>query len=170
MQRIVIVGSGGAGKSTLANKLGQLLSIKVYHLDKVYWRPGWQPLSLAEFSARQKSILKKKRWIIDGNYDGTLDMRLPNADTIIVLDLPTHVCLLQAIKRYLKYRKRTRPDITPGNPERLTFGYMRFIFTYRHMRRPKILKKLDQLDKDKQVFILKSNAQIREFFERVYCS
>lgn len=166
MQRIVIIGSGGAGKSTLARQLGDCLDLTVYHLDQIYWQRGWQPITHAEFTARQKAILKKPQWIMDGNYGGTVDLRLQHADTIIVLDLPTLTCLWRAFTRYWKYRNRTRPDMTPGNVEQLTWEYLRFILSYRHTRRPRILGKIAALPKDKQVFILKSRADVRALLKR----
>lgn len=167
MQRVVIIGSGGSGKSTLAGELGTLLGIRVTYLDQIYWQPGWQPISHAEFISRQKKILKKPKWIMDGNYGGTVDLRLAAADTVIVLDLPTLTCLWQALTRYCKYRNRTRPDMTPGNKERLTWEYLRFILTYRRTRRPIIMQKIADLPADKQVYILKSRACVRGLLKQV---
>ncbi len=161
MQRVVIIGSGGAGKSTLARQLGERLDLPVYHLDQIYWRPHWQPITHTEFTNRQKTILKKSQWIVDGNYGGTVDLRFKKADTIIVLDLPTLTCLWGAFTRYWKYKNRTRPDMTPGNKEQLTWEYIRFILNYRRTRRPRIFGKIAALPEDKQVFILKSRADVR---------
>lgn len=168
MKRIIIIGSGGAGKSTLARELGERLDIKIYHLDQIYWQTDWQPRSHTEFSSRQKAIIKKNEWVIDGNYTGTVELGLNAADTIIFLDLPTMTCLWQVFKRYLKYYRRTRPDMTPGNKERLTLEYLYYIFRYRNDRRPKVVQKISTLSKDKSVFTLKSTSQVQAFLEQQF--
>src|SRR5690348_5483337 len=103
MRQIDIIGSGGAGKSTLARQLGTKLGIPVYHLDQLYWKSGWVASSPEEFAAKQAAILAKPDWMLDGNFGETMLPRLEAADTVIFLDLPTRVCLWGAIHRYLRY-------------------------------------------------------------------
>lgn len=76
MKRIMIIGSGGAGKSTLARQLGERLQLDVYHLDALMWRPGWEIAPREERIDIQKQLVKKDEWIIDGNFGNTLDLRL----------------------------------------------------------------------------------------------
>ncbi|MES2626184.1 MAG: AAA family ATPase, partial [Pseudomonadota bacterium] len=89
MQRIAIIGCGGSGKSTLANTLGQKLGLPVHHLDQLYWRPTWIETPKAEWESLQQQLCNQPAWIIDGNYGGTMDLRLAAADTVIFLDMPT---------------------------------------------------------------------------------
>lgn len=105
LKRIAIIGCGGAGKSTLSRELGKSLDLPVVHLDRVFWKPGWERISREAFIAEQLEIMAQPRWILDGNYGSTMDLRLQAADTIVFLDLPTHVCLWGAVKRYLQYRQ-----------------------------------------------------------------
>ena len=116
MKKIAVIGCGGSGKSTLARKLGRLLSIPVHHLDKIFWKPNWTPMQHAEFLQAQEVIFATDTWILDGNYGGTMKPRFREADTIIFLDLPTLSCLWGAIRRYLKYRNGTRPDLQRFRP------------------------------------------------------
>jgi len=111
MKKIVLIGSGGSGKSTLARKLGEKLKINVYHLDALFWKPNWISVPKDEQIKVQNDLVKTEGWIIDGNYGGTMDIRLNAADTIIFLDTPRTICVYRAFKRLLKYRNKTRPDI-----------------------------------------------------------
>lgn len=86
MKKIMLIGSGGAGKSTLARQIGQMLAIEVIHLDTLMWRSNWEIIDKEEQIAIQHNIVQKDEWIIDGNYGGTMDIRLREADTVIFLD------------------------------------------------------------------------------------
>ena len=87
MERIVIIGCPGSGKSTLARELGEKLDLPVVHLDQIYWSPGnWQHLEKDEFDALLMQELQKPRWILDGNFNRTLELRLERCDTVIFLD------------------------------------------------------------------------------------
>ena len=99
MKRIAIIGSGGAGKSTFARELGEILNITPTHLDVHYWRPGWQETPRDAWREIQKELLEGERWIMDGNYGGTMDLRLEAADTIIFLDMPRLLCVWRVLKQ-----------------------------------------------------------------------
>ena len=75
MQRIAVVGPGGAGKTTFARELGRRTGIPVVHLDRHYWRPGWTPTPADEWRAQQARLLAGERWIVDGNYGASFDVR-----------------------------------------------------------------------------------------------
>ena len=83
MERIVIIGCGGAGKSTLARQLGEKLDIPVVHLDKLFWRPGWVQVSKEEFDKLHREALAREKWIMDGNFDRTMEERITRSDTVI---------------------------------------------------------------------------------------
>lgn len=99
MKRIAIIGSPGAGKSTLAWQLGEILGLPVFHLDRLFWKPGWIPSPKSLWIAMQSTLVTRDSWIIDGNYGSTLHIRVEAADTIIFLDFPRYICLGQAVKR-----------------------------------------------------------------------
>src|SRR5699024_1821495 len=104
MKKIILIGSGGAGKSTLARQLGAALQIEVIHLDALFWKPNWTPVQREKQVEIQKELVNKEEWIIDGNYGGTIDIRLQAADTIIFLDIPRTICVYRAFKRMIQYR------------------------------------------------------------------
>lgn len=163
MSRIAIIGCGGAGKSVLARELGVRTGIPVIHLDALYWDAEWRPRPADEWEALQRRLVESDAWIIDGNYGATMNLRLPAADTVIFLDLPTHVCLSRVLLRRLKYRHRPRPDMIGA--ERLTLPFLRWIWSYRRERRPRVLDRLASLGPGTRVVTLSSRAQVREFLE-----
>lgn len=130
MQRIAILGSPGAGKSTLARALGQLLDLPVHHLDAAYWTSGWQPRDPAEFLAAADFLAAEPRWIIEGNYRATLPARLQRADLVILLDIPRALCLTRVILRWWQWRGRDRPDLAPGCPEQLDLAFLKWTWDY----------------------------------------
>lgn len=92
LNRIMVIGiSAGVGKSTFARRLGKATNINVYHLDALYWKPGWIEATLGEFSKAQKEILNLHQWIIEGNYSNTFETRAESADTLIYLELPLYL-------------------------------------------------------------------------------
>ena len=82
MQRVLVIGAGGAGKSTFAARLSRKYGLPLIHLDALYWQPGWVEPGKAEWLERVAQVVAQDRWVMDGNYGGSLDLRLPRADTI----------------------------------------------------------------------------------------
>ncbi len=167
MNKIAIIGCGGAGKSVLSKALGQSLSLPVHHLDCLFWKPGWLQTKHDEFIEKQLPVIAGDQWIMDGNYGNTMDIRLEKADTIIFLDLPSIICLWSVIKRYFKYRNTSRPDMTEGNNEQLSLAFLNYVWTYRKLRQPTVIKKLDTIRHSKTIIILKSRQQIKDFLNTV---
>lgn len=165
MKRIMIIGCGGSGKSTLAPRLAAKLSLPVYHLDRLYWQPGWKELPKEEWHALQKKLCAQPEWVLDGNYGGTMEIRFTACDTIIFLDLPTITCLLGALRRYIRFRGRSRPDVSEGCPEKLDWEYLTWIWWYRRDRRPKIIARLRELKSTKRIIILPTRWAIRQCLE-----
>ena len=163
MKRIAIVGSGGAGKSTLAQQIGAVLGIAPVHLDALFWRPGWVETPREEWHATVRELVSGDTWILDGNYGGTLDIRLAAADTVIFLDLSRSVCLWRAVKRQFRFRGRTRPDMAPGCPERLDREFLTWIWKYPTHSRPRVLQAVEQHAAGKHVIRLRSRAELARF-------
>jgi len=162
MNRVVVIGSGGSGKSTFSRELGLVTGIPVIHLDREYWRPGWEETPKDEWAIRVAEMLGGERWIIDGNFGGTREMRMRAADTIIFLDLPRRVCLYRILKRTVKYYGRSRPDMAEGCNERLDLEFILWVWNYRNRGRKRILAELEGLG-DRRVIILKNRRQVIEF-------
>ena len=167
MNRIAIIGSGGSEKSTLAVEIGKALDLPVYHLDKHFWDSGWVETEQGKWEEIQREICSKSKWVMHGNYGGTMDFRLSSCDTVVFLDLPRVLCIFRTIKQAFCYRNTTRPDLAAGYPERITAEFIRWMWEYLKVRRPKILDKLDGLLGSKKVCVLDSRKAIRRFIESV---
>jgi adenylate kinase family enzyme len=166
MERVLVIGSGGAGKTTVARKLASVLQLPLIHLDAYYWNAGWVETPKDEWERRVQSFVSKPRWVMDGNYGGTLDLRLAACDTVVFLNMPRRVSLWRAFKRGMRYWGRTRPDVAPGCPERLTWSFLVWIWTYPARRRDNILRKLDALQ-NARVFVLSSQREVDEFLKGI---
>lgn len=88
LMKIAIIGSAGSGKSTLARRIGEKLKLPVFHMDTLFWKPGWEAVSTEELTENHDQILKNPSWVIDGNYHKVWGKRMEAADLIIFLDLP----------------------------------------------------------------------------------
>lgn len=163
MRRVLVIGSGGAGKSTFAARLGARTGLPVFHLDALYWRPGWVSLPHDEFDAALDEVLAGERWIVDGNYSRTMERRFAACDTVVFLDVPRLVCLFRALKRRVRFHRRVRPDMAPGCEEKLDREFLGWIWTYPRRRRPKILRRLRELEGGKRVAILRTAADVERF-------
>lgn len=163
MKKIMIIGSGGSGKSTLARGLGEKLKIEVFHLDTLLWKPNWEPVPREKQIEIQNELIQKERWIIDGNYGGTMDIRFEAADTIIFLDISRVICIYRAIKRYFQYKRKSRADMVEGNNERFSWNFYKWIWNYPQDKRPGILKRLAEYSPEKNIIILTSLREVEEF-------
>jgi adenylate kinase family enzyme len=165
MRRVLIVGSGGAGKSTLAARLAERLGLPLICLDALFWHAGWVETPKAEWVARVAEASARDAWVMDGNYGGTIDMRLARCDTVIFLDMPRLVCMAGVVSRWVKYRGRTRPDMAAGCQERLNWEFLTWVWTYPARRRGEILAKLDAVAHEKAIIVLRSRAAVRSFLD-----
>jgi adenylate kinase family enzyme len=110
--RVLVVGSPGAGKSTLARRLGEATGLPVRHLDDEYWLPGWRRLDPADWARRQEELTADHEWIIDGNHLATLPLRTPRATMVVLVDTMTMICAVRVVARALEVR-RGRFDSLP---------------------------------------------------------
>jgi adenylate kinase family enzyme len=100
---------------------------------------------------------------MDGNYGGTMPARLAACDTVVFLDMPRLLCVWRVVRRAIRYRGRTRPDMAPGCPEQVPWEFIRWIWTYPARRRPGILRLLETAAATKRVEILRSRGEVDRF-------
>jgi adenylate kinase family enzyme len=163
MKKVLIIGSGGAGKSTLARHLGEATGIEVVHLDKLHWKPNWTEPPKDEWRKTVETELEKDAWIMDGNYGGTMDARLAACDTVIFLDFPRAICIYRALKRALKYYNETRPDMGAGCKEKIDFEFLHWIWTFPARAKPEIEERLTRRGGEKNVIRLRSPREVENF-------
>jgi len=156
MQRILILGCCGAGKSTFSRILADSTGLPVIHLDQHYWQPNWEEPSKEEWANKVNDLTTQDQWIMDGNYGGTLDIRIKKADAIIYLEATTVKCLYRVIKRIIKYHGTVRPDMPAGCPERFDISFLHYVAVFNLVKRKAILKKIR---KEKKKVIVSDNLK-----------
>jgi adenylate kinase family enzyme len=104
MNKIIVIGCSGSGKTTSSEKLRDKTGLPLFYLDAIWHKPDRTHISREEYDVRLAEILALDSWIIDGNYGRTMERRMDACDTVILFDLPTEVCLDGAISRLGKER------------------------------------------------------------------
>ncbi len=157
MKKIIVIGCPGAGKSRFSRRLRDKTGLPLYHLDMIWHKPDRTNISREEFDRRLSEILEKDEWIIDGNYDRTLEMRLGVCDTVFLFDLPTKVCLEGAQSRIGKKRE----DL-PWVEEEFDCEFSQWIIDFQKNIMPRTYSLLEKY-KDKNIVIFKSRAEVDSF-------
>ncbi len=163
MRRVLIIGSGGAGKSVLAVRAGQALGLPVIHLDQENWRPGWVETPRDEWHARVDVLLARECWIMDGNYGGTLERRVAACDSIVFLDRPRWLCMWRILKRRMPWGVRV--GMAEGCPDKLDVSFATWVWGFRGRQRPRIRALLEASRPTKRVITLKSERDVEEFLK-----
>ncbi|MBQ3214958.1 MAG: DNA topology modulation protein [Oscillospiraceae bacterium] len=166
MERIMIIGCGGAGKSTLARQLGEKLGLPVVHLDKLFWKPNWVQVSQEEFDALHQAELAKDKWIIDGNFNRTIPERIARCDTIIYLDFNRFACLWGVLKRNLTNRGVVRPDMGEGCPEKIDFEFLKWVWNFNKDKRERYYQMIDET-KHAKAIVLKNRRAVKRFLKEL---
>src|SRR3989344_6029175 len=164
MDRILIIGINGAGKSTFANKLGKKLSREVIHLDSVFYKSGWQEAhsTREEWKQKVRDLVVKERWIIDGHYNSTLNIRMPVADTIIFFNFNKLLCLYRICKRA---SGKAQPfDKPQGSFNKLSWNLVKKLIIF---PKKKILNMLDQYKETKKIFIVKNDKEAQDLIAKL---
>lgn len=165
MKKIVIIGSSGSGKSTLSRALSTKLNLPVVHLDKLFWKPNWVESSKEEFDKRLEIELQQPSWIMDGNFDRTMPIRIEKCDTLIYLDYPRMLCLFSAIKRVITTYGKVRPDMGEECPQRFDFSFLVWIWNFNKVHRKQTYKILEGIkdDSSKKLYIFKHRRECNKF-------
>ena len=157
MDKIIVIGCPGSGKTTFAQKLNKKLGLPLFHLDAIWHKPDRTHITREEFDVRLGELLTLDRWIIDGNYSRTLERRIDFCDTVILFDLPTEVCLDGAKMRVGKPRVDmpwTDTDLDPDLKNEIE--------QFKSKNLPEIYRLLQKY-RDKTVIIFKSREEAYSF-------
>lgn len=160
MQKIVVIGCPGAGKSAFARKLRDKLQLPLYYLDQLWHRADQTTITMDEFIEAQKAITKQACWIIDGNYLNTLELRLAACDTVFFLDLPSEVCF-ESVKQRIGQSREDMPWIE----QEFATEFQQWILDFPTIQRPIILKLLAEYSKEKASIVFHDRKDVNEYFE-----
>ena len=162
MKRIIVIGCPGSGKTTFALKLHKKTGIPLFHLDAIWHKPDKTHVSREEYDARLSEILALGSWIIDGNYQRTIEKRLIECDTVVLFDLPPETCLEGAISRIGKERYDMPWIETELDPKFATD-----ILEFGSKSLPKIYELIEKHKKGKTVFVFKSREETDDFLSNL---
>ncbi len=170
MTKIAIIGSAGAGKSTLAKSLSENLQIKVYYLDRLFWWSDWERKSKDTRIDILQNLVLEKQWIIDGDYLNTSELHLEGADTVIFLGLSPFLCLMRLIVRHRKFDGHTRRDMPMGSKDKLSLALLLKVLLYPFLGKRRFIQKLKNYKdngKHKAVILLHSKEDVDDFLVRL---
>jgi len=161
MQRVLVMGSSGSGKSTFARRLSAMTGIPFVSIDAIFWKPGWVESNTEEFRERMTEVTRQPRWIMDGNYtkSGAGELRRELSDTVIWFDLPRAACMFGILRRISGSYGQVRPEMAEGCPEKIDLEFLRYVWTYRQQQRPKLLSYFTGLRPDQSLVCFTERKQ-----------
>ena len=158
MLKIIIVGSPGAGKSTFARKLRDITGIPLFYLDMLWHKPDRTTVTQEEFNNRLNGILQKDRWIIDGNYQRTLEPRLQACDTVFLMDFPLETCISGAESRIGKKREDLPWTELEFDPE-----FKQWIQNKKKNRLPQLYEMIETYKDNKEIMVFHSRKEADDY-------
>ena len=164
MKKVIIIGCPGAGKSTFARKLKEITDLPLYYLDQFFWYEDKTNVAKDELDNKIKEVLTKDAWIMDGNYQRTLDLRMKEADTIFLLDIPLEVCISHIENRIGKERE----DI-PFLEDEFEEEFKQYVLDFPNKMLPYDLELIEKYKDTKDIFIFKTNEEADEYIKKLSC-
>lgn len=162
MQKIIVIGCPGSGKSTFSKALHKITGIPLFHLDLLYWNADQTTVDKSVFLKRLSETLQKDSWIIDGNYASTMELRMQACDTVIFLDYPQDLCLEGVRQR----KGKPRSDMPWIEPDKDDAEFIEFIKNYNTQSRPQVLQLLEKYA-DRNIFVFHSRTEADAFLAQI---
>lgn len=158
MKKVIVIGCPGSGKSFFSKKLKEKLDIPLYHIDMIYHKNDRTHITTDELIEKLKEVFNKDTWIIDGNYQKTLELRLKECDTVFLMDFPTEVCLQGAINRI-----GTNREDLPWVEDKLDENFKESILKFKDAKLPKIYELLNTYKENLNIVIFKSREEVDNY-------
>ena len=158
MEKVIIIGCPGSGKSTFGRKLERITGLPLYHLDMMFWNEDRTTVPKELFIERLQETMSNSKWIIDGNYGGSMEMRIKECDTVFFLDYPTEVCIDGVELR----KGKPRSDMPWFEKDNIDDDFISFINNYNSESRPKVIGLLKKYS-SKEIIVFHSRAESEEY-------
>ena len=158
-KRVAVIGCPGGGKSTFSRALRDRVGLPLYHLDAIYWRDDRTHLSREEFYPLMQKIIAREEWIMDGNYNSTLEWRISACDLLIFLDYPAEVCL-EGVRARRGQKRSDMPWVEEGDDQE----FLEFIRAFETESRPRILELIGGYP-DKAVVVFRTREEADRYLD-----
>ena len=158
-KRVAVIGCPGGGKSTFSRALRDRVDLPLYHLDAIYWRDDRTHLSREEFYPLMQEIIAREEWIMDGNYNSTLEWRISACDLLIFLDYPAEVCL-EGVRARRGQKRSDMPWVEEGDDQE----FLEFIRAFESESRPRILELIGGYP-DKAVVVFRTREEADRYLD-----
>ncbi|MBQ8826973.1 MAG: adenylate kinase [Oscillospiraceae bacterium] len=162
LEKVIVIGSPGAGKSTFSRRLRDITGLPLYYLDMIWHKPDRTNISKEEFDSRLNDIISREKWIVDGNYQRTVEMRIKACDTVFLLDYPLEVCLSGAASRVGIKREEM-----PWVENELDPEFRQFIIDFQSKKLPEIYAFLEKYGEGREIIIFRSRQESEEWLEKI---
>lgn len=162
MKRTVVIGCSGSGKSVFSRKLRYATGLSLYYLDMIWHKPDGTNISREEFDKQLDSIISRDSWIIDGNYQRTLERRIKACDTVFLFDLPTEICIEGALSRIGKKR-----EDMPWFENELDPEFRQWIESFRANQLPEVYRLLEKYKNNREIVVFRTREQADKFIEKL---
>ena len=162
MKRTVVIGCPGSGKSVFSRKLRDATGLSLYYLDMIWHKPDGTNISREEFDKQLDSIISRDSWIIDGNYQRTLETRIKACDTVFLFDLPTEICIEGALSRIGKKR-----EDMPWFENELDPEFRQWIENFRANQLPEVYRLLEKYKNNREIVVFRTREQADKFIEKL---
>lgn len=159
-RKIIVIGSPGAGKSTFSRKLRDLTGLPLYYLDMLWHKADKTNIAREEFDRKLNDIIVREKWIIDGNYQRTLEMRLKSCDTVFLLDFPLEVCI-EGVKSRIGKKREDMPWVEDEFDEE----FKQWIIDFHKNQLPVIYELLKKYQSGKEIIVFKSRHEADDYLE-----
>ena len=168
MKKVIVIGGNGSGKSTFSKQLATITNLPLVHLDRLLWYGNWQTRAREEFDSLLQAELEKDQWIIDGNYNRTIPLRLSRCDTVFYFDFSTLRCLCGVTWRVLTNLGRVRDDMGGNCRERFDLSFYKAILRFNKTHRQRYHALLEEaVHSGKTVVIFHNRRQVNEYIKTI---
>jgi hypothetical protein len=178
VNRVAVIGCPGSGKTWLARRVARGLALPQVELDDHFWGPGWVPMEEVAWGEQVNALASRTAWVIDGNYEKSLPIRLQRCQWLIWTDLTTLQCLVAVVRRALGWMVAKESELphyvrAPGGRRRISHGFVGllwFVLTFRRKVRPRIVALIEALpgpSRGPAVSVVRSRRDARELADLI---